>query len=43
MDSILINHLSSFLTVHCTLDTADLSSMQWTFIKYEPSIQPCSA
>ena len=24
MDSILINHLSSFLTVHCTLDTASL-------------------
>ena len=34
MDSILINHLSSFLTVHCTLDTASLQCRRfhWTHV-----------
>ena len=33
MDSILINHLSSFLTVHCTLDTASLHCRRFHWVR----------
>ena len=33
MDSILINHLSSFLTVHCTLDTASLHCRHFHWVR----------